>query len=77
MKRENKKELNSVDNKLMKMIADIRTAVTTADEEFEKVKKEVLDFKLILSELDERKEDKEGVLVIVEESAKKSQKKLD
>jgi hypothetical protein len=35
MKRENKKELNVVDNKLIKMIGDIRKEVADANEEKE------------------------------------------
>ena len=41
MKRENKKDLLIVDNKLLKMIADIRLAIQTSDEEKENMLKDV------------------------------------
>jgi hypothetical protein len=69
MKRENKKELNVVDNKLIKMIGDLRTAVNDANDEKDQAKKEVQDLKLLINELDDKKEDKVGVLAVIEEMA--------
>ena len=58
-----------VDNKLIKMIGDLRTAVNDANDEKDQAKKEVQDLKLLINELDDKKEDKVGVLAVIEEMA--------